>query len=378
MRLDTAQADARAANNFDVLRLFAAGCVLFSHSFALTQTHEPGFARTRLDGGSLGVLVFFAISGFLVTRSWSDDPRLPAFAAKRALRLMPALIVSLLLVTLVLGPLVTSLSFSRYVQDPATVDYVVDNATMKTNYTLPGVFEDVPNHYPGIVNGSLWTLPLEVKAYVLVAALGLLGLLAGRFRRWAFVAVALLLGGLLIADVRNVVPGGSHIVALTADLRMHAAVVHQAFLGSYDALVRYLAAFATGAALFALAPRIELRWSIAAALVAAWAMSVAIGGVATTVSAAWIVPYLVLVVAYRTTHLFRLPARAGDYSYGVYIYAFPVQQTIALVLAPASGWLMLSLAAPLTLGFAMLSWHFLEAPALRLKPRRAARATTTA
>src|SRR4051794_29915781 len=202
MRLDEAERHRRGANNFDLLRLFAAGCVLFTHSFALTDTGEPAWSRTTLDGGSLGVLIFFAISGFLVARSWSYDPRLLSFCAKRALRLLPALVVCLLLTALVLGPLVTTLSTSSYLENPATKRFVLDNATLQTRYTLPGVFGDVPNPHPTIVNGSLWTLPLEVKSYFLIAALGCLGALVARRRSWLLVGVATFFGLILVDAVR--------------------------------------------------------------------------------------------------------------------------------------------------------------------------------
>jgi peptidoglycan/LPS O-acetylase OafA/YrhL len=368
VRLDDAQRSGRAANNFDALRLVAAACVLFSHSFALTGTDEPEFTRSRLDGGSFGVLLFFSISGFLVARSWRYDPRLGAFTAKRALRLLPGLAAAVLVTALVLGPLVTTEPLGRYLQSPATEDFILDNVALQTNYALPGVFADVPNPYKGIVNGSLWTLPLEVKAYVLVALLGLLGVLTGGGRRWLAIVPAVLFGLLLIKATRDAIPTGNQLVAFLPDVQAGAPVRHQAFLGAYDPLTRYVAAFAVGAALFALAPLVPLRWSVAGVLVAVWAVAVAIGGTVAFVVPALILPYLVLMVAYRTGHW--LPKGAGDYSYGVYIYAFPVQQTLAVILALKSGWSMLVLAAPITLAFAALSWRFVEAPALRLKPRR--------
>jgi peptidoglycan/LPS O-acetylase OafA/YrhL len=371
MRLDEAERHRRAANNFDLLRLFAAGCVLFTHSFALTATKEPDWTRTGLDGGSLGVLIFFSISGFLVARSWAYDPRLLYFCAKRALRLLPALVVCLLVTALVLGPLITTAPTSTYLQSPATKKYILDNATLQTNYGLPGVFGDVPNRFPTIVNGSLWTLPLEAKAYFLIAVLGCLGAVVMRRRPWLVAATAVFFGLILIDSIRNAVPLGNRVVAMLADIQAGAPVIHQARLGSYVSLTRYVAAFVIAAALFAIAPRVTLRWRYVAALTVIWIASVVVGGRAPFVLAAWFAPYVVVTIAYRTTHIIKLPARAGDYSYGVYIYAFPVQQTIAQVLSPSSGWLMFAVATPITLALAALSWRFVEAPALTFKQRLA-------
>jgi peptidoglycan/LPS O-acetylase OafA/YrhL len=84
---------------------------------------------------------------------------------------------------------------------------------------------------------------------------------------------------------------------------------------------------------------------------------------------ALLLPYVVLLLAYRTTHLVRLPQRLGDYSYGLYIFAFPVQQAVLQWFAPSSGWVTLALALPIVLALAVASWHFVEAPALTLKQR---------
>jgi peptidoglycan/LPS O-acetylase OafA/YrhL len=80
-----------------------------------------------------------------------------------------------------------------------------------------------------------------------------------------------------------------------------------------------------------------------------------------------VTPYIVLTVAYRTAGMFHLPRWWGDYSYGIYVYAFPVQQTLIALLAPMSSWLLFALATPLTTALAVASWHAVEKPALRLK-----------
>ncbi len=364
LRLDQASELGRGGNNFDLLRLLGAGLVLFAHSFALVGAAGP-FHPLRDSWGSLGVLIFFSISGFLVARSWSFDPRPLSFAFKRALRLLPALIVSLLLTALLLGPLVSTLPLHLYLEDPGTKAFVINNATMQTTYGLPGVF--AANVYPAVVNGSLWTLPLEVKAYCLVAVLGLLGLY-GR-RRLLMPLVGLVVALLLVASIRNALPLGNRFTAMLVYVQAGPEALANAKAGAYDAWAQPFAAFAIGATMFSLARWISLRWSIAALLTGIWIVAVAKGGHVQTITTAWIAPYVVLIVAYRTAHLFRLPDRVGDYSYGLYIYAFPVQQTISHLLSPSSGWVMLLLSAPITLLFAIASWHLVEAPALTLKQR---------
>jgi peptidoglycan/LPS O-acetylase OafA/YrhL len=366
LRLDHAIRQGRAANNFDLLRLVGAGLVLFAHSFALTRTSEPLPSFMHLSWGEVGVVVFFSISGFLIARSWAYDPKPLSFAVKRGLRLMPALVVSLLLTALVLGALASTLPLDAYLENPGTKAYVINNATFQTNYGLPGVFGTTP--YPNAVNGSLWTLPLELKAYFLVLVLGLLGLF-GR-RRLLMPLVAVFVAALAVNSLRAAIPYGDHLVAMLMDIQAPPALVAQASTGALQEYARLFAAFAIGASLFSLARWVPLRWGVGGALAVAWTVAIVVGGAnASPTATAWLLPYVVLLLAYRTAHVVRLPARLGDYSYGLYIFAFPVQQAVALWLAPSSGWVMFLVATPIVLALAVASWHLVEAPTLTLKQR---------
>jgi peptidoglycan/LPS O-acetylase OafA/YrhL len=93
------------------------------------------------------------------------------------------------------------------------------------------------------------------------------------------------------------------------------------------------------------------------------------GGAAPEITLDVVGPYLVLCVAYLTVGLVRVPRRLGDPSYGQYLYAFPVQQTISYLVAPRTGWILFSLALPVTTVLAIASWHLVERPALDLKRR---------
>jgi peptidoglycan/LPS O-acetylase OafA/YrhL len=358
-------AERRSENNFDLLRLFAALLVLFAHSFDLTDGLEP---LIHASWGDVGVIIFFSISGFLVCRSWDYNPRLGAFAAKRALRLLPGLIVALCVTALILGPLVSTETAGAYFGDPTTKSYILNNALLQTDFGLPGVFAH--NVYPGAVNGSLWTLPVEAKAYVIVALFGVIGVLTrirGLMVLVAFYAViAMFPGG------RAWLPGGAHYVAFLTNIQMPAATVSgvkaAATTGDYTIYTIYLAAFAMGSALYVLRRFIPVLWPLAlvafAAIVYAIATQVGFTVLYVLVFAA---PYLILCLAYRTHSFVRLPSSWGDYSYGIYVYAFPVQQTVSQLLAPISGWAMFPIALVPTCAAAVLSWHFVESPMLRVK-----------
>src|SRR5689334_8189121 len=129
-------------NSFDFARLLGAFMVLYSHSFAVAGLPEPVVAG-MWSFGSLGVFIFFSISGYLITLSWKGDPNVFRFLLRRSLRIFPGLAVMVFLTVFVLGPLVSSLSASAYFQHPATYQYLKTMA-LHIHYYLPGCFEQAP------------------------------------------------------------------------------------------------------------------------------------------------------------------------------------------------------------------------------------------
>lgn len=175
-------------NNFDFIRIVAASMVLISHHFALTAQQEPSFFGIFSLGG-LAVAIFFVISGYLVMTSWKRDPNLLRFALRRFLRIWPALICVVVFTAYVLGPIVTELPVKEYLRHGATSDYL-RTLYMQIYYVLPGVFEHNP--YARGVNGSLWTIPYEVRCYIVLGIAGIIGLLKYRSIFLATVAIYLI------------------------------------------------------------------------------------------------------------------------------------------------------------------------------------------
>ena len=326
-------------NNFDLLRLLAAWAVLVSHSYALVGRDQP-LHQLGTSLGNLGVLVFFAVSGLLIRRSWEHDPSPRDFWAKRALRLLPALAVMAVLTAFVLGPAVTSARWSTYVTSWETWLYPVRLVLMVPfGAQLPGVFDG--NVEAGDVNGSLWSLPLEVIAYAGIAALGLAGWLS---RRWLVTALAA--AGLAWAAWW--VPATSDAVGSTY----------------------VIAAFAVGAAAYSWRDRIVLSTPVAL-LVVAGCVATGLGPTPLRV-VTWTVAavYLSYWFAYAVPRVGRSLTRFGDTSYGLYIWAFPVQQVVVQVAGNDSHpWLVIGVATPVVWLLALASWRLVERPALRLKPR---------
>ncbi|MDB5424480.1 MAG: acyltransferase 3 [Phenylobacterium sp.] len=318
-------------NSFDLLRLAAAIAVIYDHVAPLSG--RPVQRLFSTSAAELGVGVFFVISGYLVAASWRRAPDLRRFLGKRLLRIEPALIVSLAVTALVLGAFATSLPLADYLRTPAVWLYVVRNALLyPVTYALPGVFAHNP--LPDQVNGALWTLRLEFTCYLGLAALGLAGLLTRR-----------VVAGL--AGAAAAVFGVLHV------LRPDLAAEGPLRLAGIAAMFGFL--FLAGAFL-------NLRDKP----VPAWA---AIASAPLILTPLWILGLPAVVVAVGSLRSVRLP---GDISYGLYIYAFPLQQILA-----GAGHLSFAASLAVTAPFAIASWLLVEKPALRLKPGAARQRTAT-
>lgn len=327
-------------NSLDLLRLMAASMVLYSHQYALLGLTEPSFLGWNTFGG-VGVTIFFFMSGFLVWGSWQRDSHVVRFIFRRSLRIFPGLWAVCLLSVFVFGPLLSTLSARDYFESNITWTYL-KNAVLVTRYTLPGLFPD--NAMPFIVNGSLWTLPVEFICYITVAITGF-GTLILRSSKGVIVALCVLLA-VLLAQYGVRVTG----VGYEPYFEMFAVF----WWGVYYA--RYLQDSPNSH---------EILIVSTALLVFAFLGDRGTERLALLVFATGIV-HIARNVAIGAT----LTARLGDISYGVYIFAFPVQQLV-VYWSKLGQWpfsVCLGASLFLTLGLAYLSWHWVEKPALRIKP----------
>lgn len=328
-------------NNFDFLRLFAALCVLASHQYALLGLPEPAPLPAE-SLGSLGVAIFFSISGYLVTQSWVSDPHIFRFAAKRFLRIWPGLTVATCVFALVLGPLATELPLRAYFSSPGFQAFFY-TLRLRIVFQLPGVF--LHNPYPGALNGSLWTIPLEVKCYFALLLLGVVRLLKVR---WLFLAASVALAG------------------------YYYFVLHGRAASETDYLMRLGLFFAAGSCVYLFR---EWRESGHAYWILAVAALVFLSFKCYELAELALLPISIISVGLASTPVLRNFGRFGDLSYGTYIYAFAVQQALIWITGARlqfAAYLVIS--AALTVVLAFLSWHFVESPALKLKPGRRERA----
>jgi peptidoglycan/LPS O-acetylase OafA/YrhL len=337
-------------NAFDALRIIAALAVLYSHSYIIYGFPEP-IPIAGQTFGNLAVALFFSLSGYLVCQSWTRDPDFIRFALRRALRVLPGLLVVVLVTALLLGPLLSSLSAREYFSASGTWHYLTNALLGGGPDSLPGVFKE--NRYPAAVNGSLWTLGYEFGMYVMLALVGKL------FRHTAF-APACGAFFLLFAIVWIALSVSGH-----ADMRL--PFIWRLGVDIRIDRVCYLGAFFfAGACAWLYRDRIRL---------VPWLATLALGGLVIVQSPLlvmpllWIVtPYVVVVFAFKAPAVFRR-LNGFDYSYGIYIYAFPIQQGFSQ-LGAARGWpwlAVLALSFLVTMLAAALSWYFVEKPALSFK-----------
>lgn len=343
MRRDAGSASrpVRHANNFQALRWFAATSVILAHSYGLRDLQGLYTHITGLDLGWSAVVMFFTISGYLISASAQRRSALEFWRA-RFLRIFPGLIVCTV-VTAIIVSAFSTLSFSHFITDRQTLRYIFGSGTLlATEYSLPGAFQD---HAVTYANGSLWTLRYEVASYFLVFVLFVLS-----SRMGVGYAGAILTAGLACAVGYEVPTMLGHTLPVQA-----------------TNFLTLFVPFAIGA-WFQASKRSSpnLIW-----VVIAIALTAALGRTPTsTIFAATSISLLTLWIAFRPTRLLTRLDVLPDYSYGIYIYAYPIQQmTIALL----PDWHPLAqalVAFSATLIPASLSWHFIEKPAMALKSVR--------
>jgi peptidoglycan/LPS O-acetylase OafA/YrhL len=339
---------------FDVLRWALAFLIFYGHckwlagsglpkisGEVVTSLVERGWSGFRRPFQVGLVPMFFALSGFLVTASALRVREVTTFLTLRSLRIFPALTVEVVLSALILGPALTVLSLGDYFTDRSFLSYF-GNILGFVQFNLPGVF--AANLVPGIVNSNLWTLPSEFYCYLISAFAMWTGLM---FNRRTF---TLIFAGVTAVSIAASLTTGYGISLTTVDTPV---LVYYFFAGSLfyqwrDAIPRDARLFVVAAILaYALLYARETVYLAPLAVV-------------------YVTVYLGLFHHDKLTCL-----RKADYSYGIYLYGFPITQALLAVFPQLQGhgnWLVL-IATPVTLCFAALSWHYIEAPMLKLKSR---------
>ena len=336
------------ANNFGALRLVLAYLVLLSHSPELVDGNRSRELLTRVFGtvsfGELAVNCFFIISGYLITSSFLSSASGFEYLTKRVLRIYPGYIVAFVLCVFVLAPWVGGTTDRAY-HGLFSRDSLVANIALLNLPEAPGAFARL--HFP--LNGSAWTIRYEFMAYLLVLALGLLGLLKNR--RLILAATIILLGATMLLP---------YAVSLGVPAAWTSCV------WSFTTEMRFLLMFASGALFYLFRERIVYRVSYAV-IATIGLCALLLSNRTAQASIATFGAYLVFYLAFeaRSRWLAGIGQR-NDLSYGIYLYAWPVQASLVWFYPAISPWWMFAAACVGASLLGWISWLAVEKPAIRL------------
>lgn len=342
----------REGNNFDFIRFVAASFVIITHSHVFLMLGEfdalSRISRNTLQFSHLGVAIFFTISGYLITQSLVSSSKIISYLWRRCVRIFPGLIVMALLVAFVLGPIVTTLPVADYFKNPGTYKFLCSISLYKLVLYLPGVF--TTNQYTASVNGSLWTLAYEFTFYLLLIPLFLAGILRQRY--------LLLVFWLLLFALRAYLGPKYFYYSYATPYLAYLNITYFIELTFY---------FSAGALYFLFRDKVPYKLPYFLLALGLLAGGIALHENIGRLMAYICIPYMVFYLAFLRSPLNHF-GKYGDFSYGMYIYAYPIQQTILYFThGNISLPVMVLLSFFFTLPFAVLSWHVIEKNALKLK-----------
>jgi peptidoglycan/LPS O-acetylase OafA/YrhL len=333
-------------NNLGFLRLAFAMCVLVSHSIELVDGNASREPMTYMFGGSttlggLGVSGFFLISGYLIAQSFENSPSFTSYLSKRVLRIYPAFIIAFFASFLIVGPLSGA--------DLSAIDRIGWLKQLMHIFLLDS--PSLPKTFMGLhsqaLNGPMWTIAYEFRCYLLLAVVGYLGLLR---QKQALLAVLLII--MLATMAYDVFSPNHSIYVFGIDskqtLRLTALFIAGSIFYAYRDIFTFRSRSAFASAFF-----------LIMFLFIPLAQDTAIiifGG------------YLVFWLAFAK----KMPDLTTinvdpDISYGIYLYAWPVQQLLIKSIPGVSPISVMFLTSVMVAPLAFLSWILIEKPSLKLK-----------
>ena len=336
-------------NNFDFLRLIFASFVIITHSYPLSGIKECDclcqISNGQVGFSYIGVKGFFVISGYLIFQSLQRSDNFIDYFWKRVLRLYPALFIVLLL-TIILTPFVYHGDIPFY-YNKSLLTYLPNNLSLyRIQYVIDGVFEKNP--YKSAINGSLWTIPYEFTMYILLSFLII-------FRKKKIVMQILLLMSFLLL--------------LTGNIFYFEQLKQYGFILSGEHLLDLGVFFIAGSLLAAIniekiKRKKELLILISILVIASIYFDFY------NYSKYLTLPILFILIGLNPIpYIYNIGNKLGDLSYGIYIYGFPVQQTLMYYFKFNYLELMI-FSLFISYIFAYFSWHFIEKNALKLKKLR--------
>jgi peptidoglycan/LPS O-acetylase OafA/YrhL len=357
----------RVGNSFDFLRLFFAGMVIFSHSYAFLRKAEPlGRWSHQTDAGAFAVASFFIISGYLIMASWERSRSPLEYLRKRVFRIYPAYVTSVLVVAFVVAPLSTyGLTHPRFGWgEIANCCATLKKLEYPPGHRGPWAFQGTPSL--GLLNNPAWTIRYEFQCYLFIMLIGLVGL---HRKRWTVLALFVVSLGLSFAVARRWIVGPPRGLTTTATPNLHAwASLAPPFLAGMVAwLYRDKIRYHWAGALACLAVLVAGTWKGAT-----WTV---------LVPTAW--AYIVFWFGGRPRGGLEKASKYGDFSYGTYLYACPVQAFVMMLYPKVTGfgvqpWALFCISLPIAIAVGAISYWGVERWFLKHKVARRAAAAPVA
>jgi peptidoglycan/LPS O-acetylase OafA/YrhL len=329
-------------NNFNVIRLLLALLVIFSHTYAVFYGFGATTPFKNLSGFTLGdfsVNSFFIISGFLISISFYRSKSWVDFLFSRLLRIFPAAIFSSLISVFVIGGIFTELPLSEYLYSHETLTFLIKNSILLfgVEYDLPGVFLHVP--YENVINGSLWTLPYELKLYIIL---------------FLFLSTTSLFDKLIPeVNIKLFFCFGAYLFFVTC-------LSIDKFYFITPVATRLLCFFFCGVLFNVASKYIWLNKKIFT--LASFFVIFKFNCDYSLLNYLYVpsLCYIILFIVYIPKRSWLKFNKMGDYSYGMYIYAFPIQQTLIFIFPDMSFLLLMLCSFIFTFILSFFSWHFVE------------------
>jgi peptidoglycan/LPS O-acetylase OafA/YrhL len=333
-------------NSFDLIRHFAAFLVLYSHHFPISGLKEPTVPSWDTFG-FVAVVIFFAISGYFMPKSYTNSSGFVGFIVKRCKRIFPGLFVCSVIMVFVVGLIFTAAS---------AYDYIFSTVQFKTVFlftafmgrTIPTVFSDFT--FKDAINGSLWSLPVEFLCYLII------GSILSLYNSWKSVMCLL-----WIACIANATLGNKWM-----DFAFYG--VPMSYLSLFGI------AFLTGS-LMSMTREHWNKYSVHLVLVSLLLIWLLRGRPEVQVFGTASIAVVTIIVGLSFKD--KIIRGRFDISYGVYIYAFPIQQ-IVVNCVTRDFWLGMLLSALLTIVAGSLSYKYVERPFLKSAKSKIKRAEVLA
>ena len=329
-------------NFFTPLRFVFAYLVLIGHAFVVVQGGNESEPQVffHLTFSYMAVNLFFIASGFLVTSSMMYRKNLANFTSARVLRIFPALIAHVFIIIFVFGLMTTSLPLMDYLTHPDTLKQpFIVLPFVETNMELPGIISGNHEH---TASAALWTLRYEFFAYVGTFFAFTLGLMK---YRWMILVQFMLF-------------------AIALPLAYHFGI-YDKLAFTLQSLLRFGLCYGLGATIYAYRDKLKFHVALIPPLIFLTALFS--GTVLFEVVGVITAGYMLFWAAYLVLPKLDFLKKLDDVSYGLYIYHWAVLQGIYHFLPNISIWALITLSTPIAIGFAMLSWQYVEKPALAYK-----------